>query len=85
MDKWTKHTFTVRNFPVKAYIHNNKAEAVIFFPFGRYIRLSTNTNILDFVSDFLFGNGSNIISFQGYVSSMDDTSLIQIDKDYKTS
>ena len=84
MNKWTKHTLVVNGSPVKVYVNSNKTEAVMFFLFGRYSRLSchnSNRDVLDFATDFLIGNDvAHPITYSNYVSGQEDTVSIQIEK-----
>lgn len=80
MNRWTKHVIIVREFPVKLYVRNDNKQAYIFPLFGRYNGLYSDANVLDFATDFLLGNENNIVSFQGYMNSFEDTAVIQIDK-----
>jgi hypothetical protein len=71
----------VGGFPVKIYVNLHKTEAVLFYLFGRYTRLSSDVNALDFATDFLINrNNSGLIKYSNYLSGLEDTAVIQIDK-----
>ena len=80
MGKYTKHVIQVSGFPVKLYVREDNKQAYLFPLFGRYSGLYSDVNVLDFATDFLLGNGNNVISFNNYLSGMEDTAVIQIDK-----
>lgn len=77
MNGWTKHVITKQGFPVKVYIKADSA--VIFYCFGRYTKCQSDSNVLDFVTDFLLGNSQNVISFGNYMNCMEDTAVINIE------
>lgn len=77
MNGWTRHIITKQGFPIKVYIKENSA--VIFYCFGRYSKCQSDDNVIDFVTDFLFGNGQNFVSFNSYVSAIEDTAVINIE------
>jgi hypothetical protein len=80
MNNWTLNTLMVKGFPVKIYVNLHKNEAVIFFLFGRYARLSSDKNVLDFATDFLINTHNNgFMGHSAYLSSLEDTSVIEID------
>ena len=79
MNKYTKHIIMVKGFPVKVYVTDDNQTAYLFFCFGRFARLRSDVNALDFATDYLFGKPqNNVISFQAYKSSQEDTAVINI-------
>jgi hypothetical protein len=81
MNNWTLNVIMVKGFPVKVYVNLHKNEAVLFFLFGRYTRLSSDINVLDFATDFLLNTHHNgFISYSAYLSNMEDTAVIDIEK-----
>ena len=77
---WTKHVLEVRGFPVKVYVSEDGHQAVMFFLFGKYSRLYSDENVLDFATDFLCGNSNNVMSFSSYQTSLEDTAVIELDE-----
>lgn len=69
-----KTIIKVQGNPVKVYTNKENTHAYIFPPFGRYYGLNCDTGVLDFAAHFLLSiNHSNVITFQSYVSSGEET------------
>ena len=83
---YTKHTIMVDGFPVKVYVHKDRHQAYIFPLFGRYNGLWSDQDVLDFATTFLLcaGRNDNVVSFQSYLNSQEDTAVININ-DLKAS
>jgi hypothetical protein len=85
MKNYTLHVLMVDGFPVKVYAHKNNQQAYIFPLFGRYHSMSSDKNVMDFVTDFLISkHPSNVITFQSYLNGNEDTAVININ-DLKAS
>lgn len=69
----------VKGFPVKVYVNPSNTEAVLFFLFGRYSRLSSDVNVIDFATDFLIGTTTNVVNHANYVNSLEDTAVIDLE------
>lgn len=84
MYQWTRTIIEVKGFPVKVYVNEPKTEAVLFYCFGRYSKLSCYNNpgmdVLDFATDFLLGTEDNVIKFSDYENSFENTAIIEADK-----
>ena len=75
-----KRIIMTNGFPVKVYTNKEGTQAVLFFLFGRYARLSADSNVIDFATDFLLGNTTNVVNFSNYLNSLEDTVSLCIDK-----
>lgn len=78
MKNFTLHTIMVGEFPVKVYVHKDGHQAYIFPLFGRYNSIWSDGNVLDFATTFLLGHSNNVVTFNAYLSSMEDTAVINI-------
>jgi hypothetical protein len=80
MNSWTLNVIMTKGFPVKVYVNAANTQAYIFPLFGRYFGLSSDSNVIDFATDFLIGNCNPVvITHANYVNSLEDTAVIQLD------
>jgi hypothetical protein len=75
---WTKNIISVRGFKVKVYTNKTNTQAILFPLFGRYSSLRSDSNVMDFATDFLLGRASNVVSLYNYVNSLEETVKINI-------
>ena len=77
---FTKHVIQKDGFPIKIYVNADNSQAYVFPAFGRYFGLHSDTGVLDFALTFLLAKNStnNVISMASYVSSQEETALINI-------
>lgn len=70
----------VDGYPVKVYTNASNTVAYVFPGFGRCYTLSSDQGVLDFATDFLLSkHKTNIVSFQGYLNSLEDTIMTHIE------
>ena len=80
MNGWTLNVIITKGFPVKVYTNASMTQAYVFPLFGRYFGLSSDTNVLDFATDFLIGNCNPIpVTYANYTNSLEDTAVIDIE------
>lgn len=80
MKNWTKHVILKDECPVTIYVNSANTQAYVFPLFGKCYGLSSSDgNVLDFTTNFLLGSESNVISFNGYINSMEETSVIHLE------
>ena len=71
----------VGGMSAKVYVNASNNHAVVFPLFGKYFQLHSNTNVLDFATDFIVNkNPLNVISFAAYKSQDEDTAIINLDQ-----
>jgi hypothetical protein len=81
MNGWTKYVIMVSGFPVKVWVNPAQTKAVLFYLFGRYSRLSSDINVLDFATDFLLSNdNTQNVTFTNYLNGLEDTAVTEIEK-----
>ena len=70
----------VGGYPVKVYVDQEDRNCYIFPLFGRYYSLGSDQGALDFATDFLLNKSqNNVVSFQSYVNSLENTMPIYVD------
>lgn len=75
---FTKHVVKKDGVQIKIYVNADNSQAVIFTAFGRYFKLSSDVNVLDFATTFLLAKPNNVVSFESYQSSLEGTALIKV-------
>ena len=80
MNKWTKHTLMTKGFPVKVYINSGNTQAIIFPLFGKYYKLGSDVNVLDFAVDFITNaHADRTLTHANYLNSLEDTAVINLE------
>lgn len=79
MKHWTLNIILVETYPVKVYVNPTNSMAVIFPLFGRYFKVNSDVNALDLATSMLF-HTSNEVTHTAYLSSLEDTVSIELDK-----
>ncbi len=80
MKNWTLITLMTDGMPVKVYINKTDDHAVIFPLFGKYFQLRSDKSVLDFATEFVVSKHGNVVTFESYLSSGEDTAVIAWDK-----
>lgn len=79
--KYVMFPIMVETNVVKVYVSEDFHQAYVFPPFGKYYGLHSDGNVLDFATNFiLYRRPENVITFQAYLNSGEDTAVIHIDK-----
>lgn len=79
MKHYTLHIILVETSQVKVYVNEGNSQAIVFPSFGRYYRVSSDTNALDLATSLLFHVTHNI-TYNSYINSLEDTAVIELDK-----
>jgi hypothetical protein len=75
----TKHIIDVQGNQVKLYVNADNSQVVVFPPFGRYYKLSSDTDAMTFALTFLIAkNNNNVVTLASYMSRNEDTAIIQL-------
>lgn len=77
---WTKQIVMVGGFPVKIYANLHNSSCAIFPLFGRYYVVRSDINALDLATSIVVGRGNELVTYEAYKSSLEDTAIIQLDK-----
>ncbi len=79
--KYVMFPIMVETNLVKVYVSADFHQAYVFPPFGKYYGLHSDGNVLDFATNFILYKGpENVITFQAYLNSGEDTDVIQLDQ-----
>ena len=70
----------VDGMPVKVYVNHGNNTAVVFPPFGRIYRLWHDVSVLDFATTFVVAKFNNVVTFESYLSSGEDTAVTNLNR-----